>query len=97
MSETPLVIDVRNVGEYKAEHVESAINIPLDSINDHLAEFPKDKPFIMHCAGGYRSMIAASILKARGWDNFEEVEEGFGGIKNTSIAKTNYVCPSTLK
>jgi rhodanese-related sulfurtransferase len=59
--------------------------------------FPKDKPFIMHCAGGYRSMIAASILKSRGWDNFVDVEGGFNKIKETSIPKTSYVCPSTLK
>jgi glyoxylase-like metal-dependent hydrolase (beta-lactamase superfamily II)/rhodanese-related sulfurtransferase len=92
-----LVIDVRNKGEYTAEHIENAINAPLDYINDYLEVFPKDKPFILHCAGGYRSMIAASILKSRGWDNFVDVEGGFNKIKETTVPKTAYVCPSTLK
>lgn len=92
-----LVIDLRRQGEYSAEHIEGAKNIPLDYINEHLAEFPKDTPFTIHCAGGYRSMIAASILKSRGWSNFKEVEGGFSAISKTNVPKTNYVCPSTLK
>jgi hydroxyacylglutathione hydrolase len=76
--------------------VEDAMNIPLNRISDHLAEFPKDKPFILHCAGGYRSMIAASILKARRWDNFVDVESGFNGIEKTAVKLTEYVCPTTL-
>jgi hydroxyacylglutathione hydrolase len=91
------VFDVRREGEYQAEHVENAVLAPLDFLNDHLQEFPKNKPFFIHCAGGYRSMIAASILKARGWDNLIDVAGGFGAIKNTDVPKTNYVCPSTLK
>jgi hydroxyacylglutathione hydrolase len=91
------VFDVRREGEYQAEHVENAVLTPLDFLNDHLQEFPKNKPFFIHCAGGYRSMIAASILKARGWDNLIDVAGGFGAIKNTDVPKTNYVCPSTLK
>lgn len=93
----PIVIDVRKPGEFSAEHVDGAISIPLDFMNDHLSEFPKDQPFILHCAGGYRSMIAASILKARGWDNFVDVEGGFGAISKTSVPTTDYVCPSTIK
>jgi len=92
-----LVIDVRNKGEYTAEHIENAINAPLDYINNYLDVFPKDKPFIMHCAGGYRSMIAASILKSRGWDNFVDIEGGFNKIKETTVPITTYVCPSSLK
>jgi glyoxylase-like metal-dependent hydrolase (beta-lactamase superfamily II) len=92
----PLVFDVRKKSEFDSEHVEGAINVPLNRINEHLAEFPKDKPFILHCAGGYRSMIAASILKARGWDNFVDVESGFNGIKKTGVKVTEYVCPTTL-
>jgi len=61
-----------------------------------LAEIPKDKAFILHCAGGYRSMIAASLLKQRGYDNFVDVIGGFDAIKTTNLAKTDYVCPSTL-
>lgn len=90
------IIDVRKISEYQSEHLVNAENIPLNELNDHLAEFPKDKQFILHCAGGYRSMIAASILKQRGFDNFVDVIGGFGVIKETSIPKTDYVCPSTL-
>ncbi len=89
-----IIIDVRNYGEFNAEHLEQAINIPLDYINNHLAEFPKDKPFVIHCAGGYRSMIAASILKSRGWDNFKDVEGGFKAISATNMPKTNFACSS---
>ena len=92
----PLVFDVRKKSEFDSEHVEGAVNVPLNRINEHLAEFPKDKPFILHCAGGYRSMIAASILKARGWDDFVDVETGFNGIKKTGVRVTEYVCPTTL-
>lgn len=70
-----VVIDVRKPGEYNAEHVDGAMNIPLDYINENLSEFPKDKDFIIHCAGGYRSMTAASILKSRGWENFRKLKE----------------------
>jgi glyoxylase-like metal-dependent hydrolase (beta-lactamase superfamily II)/rhodanese-related sulfurtransferase len=90
------IIDVRKISEFKSEHLINAENIPLNELNNHLAEFPKDKPFILHCAGGYRSMIAASILKQRGFDNFVDVIGGFNVIKETSIPKTAYVCPSTL-
>lgn len=94
--QNPIVIDVRRKSEFDSEHVVNAINIPLNQINEHLAQFPKDKPFIIHCAGGYRSMIAASILKQRGWDNFVDVETGFAGIAKTSVPRTEYVCPTTM-
>jgi glyoxylase-like metal-dependent hydrolase (beta-lactamase superfamily II)/rhodanese-related sulfurtransferase len=89
-----IVIDVRNHGEYNAEHLEVAKHIPLAELNQHLAEIPKDKNFVIHCAGGYRSMIAASILKSRGWENFKEVRGGFAAISTTDIPKTNFVCAS---
>lgn len=92
----PLVFDVRKKSEFDSEHVVDAINIPLNEINNHLTEFPKDKPFILHCAGGYRSMIAASILKSRGWEDFVDVEGGMGAILKTAVPKTEYVCPTTL-
>jgi hydroxyacylglutathione hydrolase len=91
------VIDARKASEFLAEHVENAQNIPLDYINDHLSEVPKDKTFYVHCAGGYRSVIWASILKARGYHNMINVENGISGIRNTDVTLTNYVCPSTLK
>lgn len=94
--ENPIVIDVRKKSEFDSEHIVNAINVPLNQINEHLAQFPKDKPFILHCAGGYRSMIAASILKQRGWDNFVDVETGFAGIAKTNVPRTEYVCPTTM-
>ncbi|MCH8556109.1 MAG: MBL fold metallo-hydrolase [Schleiferiaceae bacterium] len=91
------VIDVRKEGEYLSEHLEVARNLPLDFINDNLASFKKDAPQYLHCAGGYRSTIAASILKARGWDNLVNIEGGFAALKLTQVKCTDYVCPSTLK
>lgn len=91
------VVDVRKPGEYQSEHVETASNAPLDYLNEHMAELPKEEAVYLHCAGGYRSMIAASILKARGFDNIVNVEGGFKAIAETSVPRTAYVCPSTLK
>lgn len=92
-----IVIDARRPGEFTAERVENAVNIPLDYINDHIAEIPKEETFYVHCAGGYRSVIWASIMKARGYHNMINVEKGMSGIRETSVPLTNYVCPSTLK
>jgi rhodanese-related sulfurtransferase len=69
----------------------------LDFLNDHLSEFPIDKEFYLFCAGGYRSMIAASILKARGYNNVINVNGGFAAIKKTGIKTTNFVCPTSMK
>lgn len=80
-NQKPWVIDVRRVGEYEGGHVADAQNVPLDFINENMAAIPKDTPFYLHCAGGYRSMIFASILKSRGFDNFVEIAGGFGEIK----------------
>ncbi|MCB0456730.1 MAG: MBL fold metallo-hydrolase, partial [Flavobacteriaceae bacterium] len=91
------VFDVRKEGEFISEHIQGAHNTPLDFINDHLSEFPKEETFYVHCAGGYRSVIAASILKSRGFHNLIDIAGGFKAIKETEIPKTNYVCPSTLK
>jgi glyoxylase-like metal-dependent hydrolase (beta-lactamase superfamily II)/rhodanese-related sulfurtransferase len=95
-SEEMLLIDVRKKSEFDSEHVLNAVNIPLNQLNTRLAEFPKDKPFVLHCAGGYRSMIAASMLKQRGWENFKDVIGGFSEMSKTDLPKTDYVCPSTL-
>jgi glyoxylase-like metal-dependent hydrolase (beta-lactamase superfamily II)/rhodanese-related sulfurtransferase len=93
-TEAPVIIDIRNESEFAAEHIEGAINVPLDYINYNLSSFPKDKPFVIHCAGGYRSMIASSILKARGWEQFSDVKGGFKAIATTNIPKSNFVCQS---
>jgi rhodanese-related sulfurtransferase len=91
------VFDVRKEGEFSAEHVENASLTPLDFLNDHLTEFPEKETFYVHCAGGYRSMIAASILKSRGIHNFLDVAGGMAAIKKAGIPVTDFVCPSTLK
>lgn len=95
-SDTAIVIDIRKKSEYDSEHLVGAINVPLNEINQHLDQFPKDKNFVLYCAGGYRSMIASSILKQRGWDNFSDIIGGFGELAKTDLPKTAYVCPSTL-
>jgi glyoxylase-like metal-dependent hydrolase (beta-lactamase superfamily II) len=97
MNEKVPVFDVRKPGEYTAEHILDVPSTPLDFLNNHLSEFPKNEEFYVHCAGGYRSMIAASILKARGYHNVIDVQGGFAAIKKTGIKTTSYVCPSTLK
>lgn len=86
------IIDVRKDTEYAAEHVENAINKQLVYINDWIKEINQDEHFYMYCAGGYRSMTAASILQARGYRNFTEVEGGFAAISKTNVPKTNFVC-----
>jgi hydroxyacylglutathione hydrolase len=91
-----ILLDVRRKSEFESEHVIGAKNIPLNELNEHLAEIPKDKPFILYCAGGYRSMIAASILKQRGYNNFSDVEGGFAAIAKTTVPRSAYVCPTTL-
>ncbi|PWJ43778.1 MBL fold metallo-hydrolase [Sediminitomix flava] len=90
------VLDVRNPNEYLSQHVEGVENFPLDYINKHLSDLDKDTTYYVHCAGGYRSMIASSILRKAGYKNLVDVKGGFGKIKETDIALTNYVCPSTL-
>ncbi len=91
-----VVLDVRKESEYAAEHVDGAYNRPLSYINEWLDGIDPKQHFYMHCAGGYRSMIAASILKARGYHNFSEVEGGFNEIGKTSVPKSNFVCQSKI-
>ena len=91
-----VVVDIRKESEYAAEHVEEAYSKPLAYINEWIKDINPEEPFYMHCAGGYRSMIAASILQARGYRNFKEVEGGFSAIKNTPLPKTDFVCQSKV-
>lgn len=93
-NENSKVFDVRKESEYDAEHVEEAFNRPLGEINDWIGSVDDKEHFFVHCAGGYRSMIAASILNSRGIRNFTEVEGGFGKIKETTVPKSNFVCQS---
>jgi glyoxylase-like metal-dependent hydrolase (beta-lactamase superfamily II)/rhodanese-related sulfurtransferase len=89
------VIDVRKLTEYAAEHIDNAFNKPLDNISDWVSSIDDSKHFFVHCAGGYRSMIAASILNSHGIRNFTEVEGGFNGIKKTEkLSTSDFVCQS---
>ena len=90
------IFDVRKPNEYQSEHVLTAKTTPLDFINQHLSEFPDNQSFYVHCAGGYRSMIAASILKSRGIHNLIDVQGGFKAIKEAGVKVSDFVCPSTL-
>ena len=91
------ILDVRKESEYLSEHVNTAMNTPLDNVNDHMQVLDKNKTYFAHCAGGYRSMIFASILKSRGFDNVVDVKGGFKAIKESGkFEVSDYVCPTTL-
>lgn len=91
------ILDVRKKSEYLSEHLLEAENAPLDFINDSMAQIDKKKTYYVHCAGGYRSMIFNSILRARGFDNLIDVKSGFKALKESNKFKiSDYVCPSTL-
>lgn len=90
------VLDVRKDGEYQSTHLEGVQHFSLDLINENMNQVDKDKTYYIHCAGGYRSVIAASILKARGFDKLVDIAGGFGAIKDTDLKMTDFVCPSTL-
>jgi len=91
------ILDVRKNSEFQSEHIIDAENAPLDFINDSMAQIDKNKTYYVHCAGGYRSMIFTSTLRARGFDKLIDVKGGFKEIKeNGQFEISNYVCPSTL-
>ncbi|MCF8274281.1 MAG: MBL fold metallo-hydrolase [Flavobacteriaceae bacterium] len=93
------ILDVRKDGEYQSMHLEvnGVKSFPLDFINENMNQIDKNSTYYIHCAGGYRSVIAASILKARGFDNIINIEGGFDALKNTDIKTSHFVCPSTIK
>ncbi len=92
-AEQPItILDVRKPGEYNPEHVAGAINMPLDNINQHMHELNKDQTYYVHCAGGYRSMIYASVLKARGFEKLIDVAGGYSAIKHTAVNKETTAC-----
>lgn len=90
------VFDVRKKGEFKSEHILDALSTPLSELNKHLSEFPEKEDFLVHCAGGYRSVIASSILKSRGIHNLIDVKGGFGALKKEGVRTTDFICPTTL-
>jgi len=92
------VLDVRKESEFISEHVKNAENAPLDYINESMLKVDKNKKYYVHCAGGYRSMIFTSILRARGYDNLVDIKGGFKAIKESGKFEiSDYVCPSTIK
>lgn len=90
------VFDVRKVGEFQSEHLVDAKSTPLSELNKHLTKFPEGEDFLVHCAGGYRSVIASSILKSRGIHNLIDVKGGYGALKKEGVSTTDYICPTTL-
>jgi hydroxyacylglutathione hydrolase len=90
------IVDIRKETEYAAEHIDQAYNRPLSYINDWIKDIDPEEHFYMHCAGGYRSMIAASILQARGYRNFTEIAGGFKAISNTAVPRTDFICQSKV-
>ncbi|NNE29895.1 MAG: MBL fold metallo-hydrolase [Saprospiraceae bacterium] len=90
------VFDVRKSTEHRSEHVVDSRNTPLSSLNDYLASFPKEETFYLHCKSGFRSMVAASILKSRGYHNLVDIAGGFQDMKETKLPVSDYVCPSTF-
>ncbi len=94
---TVSLVDVRKKSEFESEHMIDAENLPLDFINDSMSKIDKSKTYHVHCAGGYRSMIFISTLRARGFTNLIDINGGFKAIKDSGLFNlTNYVCPSTL-
>ncbi len=90
------ILDVRKTSEYTSEHIVGVENLPLDYINDEIGKLDKNKTYYVHCAGGYRSMIFASILKARGYEKIIDVKGGFKAIKeSTKFPISDFVCPTT--
>jgi glyoxylase-like metal-dependent hydrolase (beta-lactamase superfamily II)/rhodanese-related sulfurtransferase len=90
------IIDVRKESEYNSEHIDQAFNKPLAYINEWISSVDPAEHFYLHCAGGYRSMMAASILQARGYRNFSEIEGGFNAIAKTDLPKSDFVCQSKV-
>jgi glyoxylase-like metal-dependent hydrolase (beta-lactamase superfamily II)/rhodanese-related sulfurtransferase len=91
------VLDLRKPGEYAAQHLQKVENFPLDYLNENMWKLDPAKRYYLHCQGGYRSMIAASILLTRGITDIVNVNGGFEAISKTSVPTTAAVCPSTLK
>ena len=90
------LLDVRKESEYASQHLEGAVNFPLDFINQNMSMLDKDLQYYLHCGGGYRSVIAASILKARGWDQLVNIQGGFKALSATPLPKTTFTEQKTM-
>lgn len=91
------IVDVRKPGEWEAEHIDGASHYPLDYMNNDLNHLDKDTTYHIHCAGGYRSVIAISLLMQNGYTHLIDIAGGFGKIKNTSIPRTDFVCATQVR
>lgn len=91
------ILDVRKPGEWTSEHIETATHFALDYINDNMDKLDREANYHLHCRSGYRSTVAASILKARGFKNLVNVHGTFENIAQSAIPTSAYVCPSTIK
>ncbi|PSR11921.1 MAG: MBL fold metallo-hydrolase, partial [Bacteroidetes bacterium] len=85
------LLDVRRASEYNTEHLVGAVNFPLDFINRNMNQLERNTPYYLHCAGGYRSVIAASILKARGFQQLVNIKGGYAALAKTSLKRTEHV------
>lgn len=90
------LMDVRKNSEFNSEHLLHAENHPLDFIFSEMSTLDKDKTYFIHCAGGYRSVIACSILISRGYSNMVNLKGGFNELKETALPKSDYICPTTM-
>ena len=87
------VIDVRKPTEYPSQHIEGATNFPLDYINTNMNRLDRSAKYYIHCLGGYRSLITASILQARGYRNLVDIQKGWRAIEESEVPKTDHICP----
>jgi glyoxylase-like metal-dependent hydrolase (beta-lactamase superfamily II)/rhodanese-related sulfurtransferase len=90
------ILDVRNVGEFLSEHLQNAQNYPLGDLTSLMDSLDTNSTYYIHCAGGYRSMVAASLLRANGFKNLIDIAGGYKAIKETNLEKTDYICPSKI-
>lgn len=90
------LLDARRKSEFDSEHLYGAVNFPLDFINKNMTQLDREKRYYIHCAGGYRSVIMCSILKARGFDKLVNIRGGYKALSQTGLKKTHYVEPTTM-
>ncbi len=92
------ILDARRDGEYSAEHLETSTHVALDTLNDNMHLLDRNETYHIHCAGGYRSMIMASTLRARGFEKLVDIQGGFAAIKKSGkLHTTDFICPSKRK
>lgn len=87
------LLDVRRKSEFDTVHLLGAVNFPLDFINRNMSMLDKSKKYYIHCAGGFRSVIASSILKSRGFHNLVNIKGGFKAFSRNQFEKNRI--PST--